>query len=468
MQADTSERWIEHTLRGLYSAALYLALPITLYHLIWRGFRQRAYLTRWHERYAFYGTAPRSALLADELPSGAAAPGVSSDVSSGVAAIGEHVRAGGGDPLWVHAVSVGEVNAAAPLVNALLREHPQRRVLVTTITPTGSDRVRALWGDRVEHVYLPYDLTGAVERFLARFRPRVALIVETELWPNLLFACRDHGVPAYLVNARLSERSLRGYRPLRALVSRALRTFRRVLAQSEGDAARFVRLGAREDAVEVCGNLKFDTRIDPDIVGFAREFRARMGERPVWIAASTHPDEEAAVLAIDRHLRARWPTLLTLWAPRHPERFRGVAQQAIDAGLTVATRRLTGLPDEGDALFVVDTLGELTRFYACADVAFVGGSLQPIGGHNLLEPAAVGTAMVTGPHLHNFSDIAARLRQAGALRIGESAEAVTADIEALLADPAQRRTMAQSASALLEEGRGALRRTLDTIAADLD
>lgn len=456
MQADTTERWIEHTLRGLYSAALYLALPITLYHLIWRGFRQRAYLTRWHERYAFYGAAQRPALLGDDpQPAGA----VSADPAT---------DAGRAGPLWVHAVSVGEVNAAAPLVNALLREHPQRRVLVTTITPTGSDRVRALWGERVEHVYLPYDLTGAVERFLGRFRPRVALIVETELWPNLLFACRDHGVPAYLVNARLSERSLRGYRPLRALVSRALRTFRRVLAQSEGDAARFVRLGARAEAVEVCGNLKYDTRIDPEIAVFAREFRARMGERPVWIAASTHPDEEAAMLAIDRHLRARWPDLLTLWAPRHPERFRSVAQQAIDAGLTVATRRLTGLPDDGDALFVIDTLGELTRFYACADVAFVGGSLQPIGGHNLLEPAAVGTAMVTGPHLHNFSDIAARLRQAGALRIGESVEAVTADIEALLADPTQRRTMAQAASALLEEGRGALRRTLDTIGPDLD
>ncbi|MEQ1512116.1 MAG: lipid IV(A) 3-deoxy-D-manno-octulosonic acid transferase [Lysobacteraceae bacterium] len=423
---------IEHTLRGLYSAALYLLLPITVYHLIWRGFRQRAYLLRWDERYARYRDKP---------------PG------------DEHI--------WIHAVSVGEVNAAAPLVNALLRDHPSQRILITTITPTGSDRVAALWGDRVAHVYLPYDLTGAVARFLLHFRPRAALIVETELWPNLLFACRDHGVPAYLVNARLSERSLRGYRALRPLVGRALRTMRAVAAQSDADAARFLRLGARQEQVVVCGNLKFDTRVDPAIDTFAREFRARVAGRPVWIAASTHPDEEALVLAIDRHLRSRWPDLLMLWAPRHPERFRPATQLAIDTGLQVATRKLTRLPDRDDAVFVIDTLGELMSFYACADVAFVGGSLQPVGGHNLLEPAAVGTAIVTGPHLHNFSDIADQLGQAHALRVGADAAAVAEDIGALLDDEVERARMAAAGRTLVEQGGGALRRTLDLIASEL-
>jgi 3-deoxy-D-manno-octulosonic-acid transferase len=432
MRADRFERMIEHTLRGLYSAALYLLLPITVYHLIWRGFRQRAYLLRWNERYARYRE---------------------------MATAGEH--------LWIHAVSVGEVNAAAPLVNALLRDHPLQRILITTITPTGSDRVAALWADRVAHVYLPYDLTGAVARFLRHFRPRVALIVETELWPNLLFACRDHGVPVYLVNARLSERSLRGYRALRPLVGRALRSLRAVAAQSDADAARFLRLGAREDQVIVCGNLKFDTRIDPAIDAFAREFRARVAGRPVWIAASTHPDEEAPVLAIDRHLRARWPDLLMLWAPRHPERFRPATQLAIDTGLQVATRKLTRLPDRDDAVFVIDTLGELMSFYACADVAFVGGSLQPVGGHNLLEPAAVGTAIVTGPHLHNFSDIAEQLGQARALRIGDDAAAVAADIDALLDDEVERARMVAAGRTLVEQGGGALRRTLDLISPEL-
>lgn len=429
MRADSFERVIEHILRGLYSAALYLLLPVTVYHLIWRGFRQRAYLLRWNERYARY---------TDAAPLG-----------------GQH--------LWVHAVSVGEVNAVAPLVNALLRDHPQHRVLITTITPTGSERVAALWGDRVAHVYLPYDLTGAVARFLRHFRPRVALIVETELWPNLLFACRDHGVPAYLVNARLSERSLRGYRALRPLVGRALRTMRAVAAQSDADASRFLRLGARAEQVVVHGNLKFDTRVDPGIAVFAEEFRKRIVGRPVWIAASTHPDEESAMLAVDRHLRMRWPQLLMLWAPRHPERFRPVTQLAIDTGLQVATRKLTQLPDAADDVFVIDTLGELMGFYACADVAFVGGSLQPVGGHNLLEPAAVGTAIVTGPHLHNFSDIAEQLVQVRALRIAADASAVAIELEALLGDDVERGRMVTAGRALVEQGGGALQKTLAMI-----
>lgn len=462
MQAGSVERIVERTLRGLYSVALYVLLPVTLYHLVWRGFRQRAYLLRWNERYALYGDAERASRIAaesSEAADSASSVDRASEPQPEVQSESEHV--------WVHAVSVGEVNAAAPLINALLRLYPQQRLLVTTITPTGSDRVRALWGARVTHVYLPYDITGAVKRFLARHRPRLALIVETELWPNLLFACRDHGIPAYLVNARLSERSLRGYRALRPLVGRALRTLQKVAAQSDADADRFRRLGARDDQVVVCGNLKYDTPVDPVIAQFAQQFRNRCGERPVWIAASTHPDEEAAMLAIDRKLRARWPELLMLWAPRHPERFRPVTQHAIESGLQVATRKLTRLPDTSDAVFVIDTLGELMSFYACADVAFVGGSLQPIGGHNLLEPAAVGTATVTGPHLHNFSDIAAQMRKADALRVVADADAAAVALEALLADEGERARMASAGRALVEQGRGALQRTLHLVEAEL-
>lgn len=428
MRADTSER----LLRGLYSAVLYVLAPATVYHLIWRGFRQAAYFERWGERYARYAGAPVDT------------------------------------PVWVHAVSMGEVNAAAPLVDALLAEAPDRRVLVTTITPTGSARVRALWGNRVEHVYLAYDLSGAVHRFLAHFRPRIALILETELWPNLLFCCRDAGIPTYIVNARLSERSLRGYRVLRPLLSRALRTLRKVAAQSEGDGARFAALGAVAGDIVVTGNLKYDMAVDIDVlVQRGQAFRERIGGRPVWIAASTHPEEEAAVLAMHRRLRARWPELLLLWAPRHPERFRPVVQQCVDAGWRVATRTLTQWPDADDAVFVIDTLGELQAFYACADVAFVGGSLQAIGGHNLLEPASVGTAVVSGPHLHNFVDIARQLRQAGALCVGEDADGVADGIERLLADPSARRAMAAAGTGLVREGRGAVRRTLAVIGGDL-
>lgn len=422
---------IERLLRGLYSAVLYVLVPVTVYHLIWRGFRQGEYFERWSERYAAYREAPHAATV------------------------------------WVHAVSVGEVNAAAPLVNALLSMRPDLRLLVTTITPTGSARVRALWADRVDHVYLPYDLSGAVRRFLAHFRPKLALIVETELWPNLLFCCRDQGIPAYLVNARLSARSLRGYRVLRPLIGRALRTLRRIAAQSAADAERFVRLGADEARVAVLGNLKYDIPVDESARRFAAGFRERSGARPAWIAASTHEEEETAVLAVHARLRRRWPDLLLLWAPRHPERFRAVAQQAVVAGWRVATRRLTQSPDGDDAVFVVDTLGELMQFYGCADVAFVGGSLQPVGGHNLLEPAAVGTAMVTGPHLHNFSDIAHQLDAAGALRICADAQAVGEALEALLGDAGQRAKMVEAATQLVQQGRGALARTLAMVAPDL-
>ncbi len=421
----------ERVLRAFYSTLLVVLVPVTVYHLIWRGFRQPEYLHRWSERYAVYATPPLAGTV------------------------------------WVHAVSVGEVNAAAPLVDALLREHPHQRLLVTTITPTGSERVRTLWGDRVEHVYLPYDLRGMVRRFLDHYRPRLGLIVETELWPNLLFACRDQQVPVYVVNARLSARSLRGYRVLRPLVGRALRTLRGVAAQSPDDGRRFVRLGARQAQVSVTGNLKFDMHVDPAWAAFAQDFRQRVGARPVWIAASTHPEEEAAMVVLHRRLRRRWPDLLLLWAPRHPERFRPVVQAALDAGFATATRTLTRWPDADDAVFVIDTLGELMRYYGCAQVAFVGGSLQDIGGHNLLEPAATGTAIVTGPHLHNFADIARQLQRAEAMRVAGDAHAVGDIVEALLADPPARDAMAGAARTLVEEGRGALRRTLALVADDL-
>lgn len=415
---------IERLLRSLYSAALYLLAPITVYHLIWRGFRQPAYFQRWPERYAMYRERPR------------------------------------GQSLWLHAVSVGEVNAAIPLVNALRRGRPDLRLLVTTITPTGSERVRALWGDDVDHVYLPYDMPGAVRRFLAHHRPHAALIMETELWPNLLFGCRDRGIPTFIINARLSERSLRGYRVLAPLIGRALRTVHTVAAQSMSDAVRFVRLGALPGQVVETGNLKFDVSVPDSLDTFARECRQHGGARPVWIAASTHPDEEAAIVGMHRRLRVLHPELLLLWAPRHPERFRSVAEHARAAGWTVSTRSRAHWPQAGDAVFVIDTLGELLSFYACADVAFVGGSLEAIGGHNLLEPAAAGTPIVTGPHLHNFAEIAQRLEAVGAVLIGADAAAVGDSLASLLADRETRLAMAQAGHQLVESGRGALAQTL--------
>lgn len=424
MRADP----IERVLRALYSATLYLLVPITLYHLIWRGFRQRAYFQRWDERYASYAPA-------------------------GVPA-----------PVWLHAVSVGEVNAAAPLVDRLRAQRPDLRVVVTTITPTGSERVRKLWGDDVTHVYLPYDLPGAVARFLDQFKPTLALIVETELWPNLLFVCRDRGIPTHILNARLSARSLRGYRVLAPLIRRALATVRLVAAQSQDDARRFERLGAAPERIRVTGNLKFDIP-PPQTGGFVRAFDAALAQpRPIWIAASTHEDEEAPVLEAHRLLRERHADALLLWAPRHPERFRAVTQRAREAGFRVTSRSADVWPPPVTDVFVIDTLGELTSFYACASVAFVGGSLQPIGGHNLLEPAATGTAILSGPQLHNFVDIAHRLREAQAMRVVDDAASLAQALAALFDDANAREAMAANAARLLEDGRGALDRTLALIA----
>lgn len=422
---------VEFLLRGIYSAVLYLLLPITVYHLVWRGFRVREYFRRWDERYASY-------------PDSGAQPRV-----------------------WLHAVSVGEVNAAAPLVNALRAQRPDIRWIITTITPTGSQRVRALWGDDVDHVYLPYDVPGSVSRFLGHFQPSLALILETELWPNMLFGCRDRGIPVYILNARLSARSLKGYRVLKALVGRALRTVTCVAAQSQADAARFIELGALPAQVQALGNLKFDIH-PPDPTDVLQAFHQHVAAtRPIWIAASTHEGEEQAVIDIHARLLQQHPDALLLWAPRHPERFAKVEALAREPGWRVAMRKAQQWPAADTQVFVIDTLGELMAFYACAQVAFVGGSLQAIGGHNLLEPAAMGTAAVTGPHLHNFAEISRRMDEAGALCICADAAEVGAAVSRLLQDEAERESMVQAGRALVANGRGALEQTIALITPQL-
>jgi 3-deoxy-D-manno-octulosonic-acid transferase len=414
-----------------YSLALVLLLPTTLYHLVWRGMRQREYLQRWDERFAFYPT--------------------------------------GDEPecLWLHAVSVGEVNAAAPLVRALRAAHPGRPLLITTVTPTGSRRAHELFGDDVRQVYLPYDTPGAVRHFLDHFRPRVAIVLETELWPNLYVETARRGVPLLIVNARLSPRSLRGYRWIRPLVRVALKAVAKVAAQSPADLARYLQLGLDPARGEVPGNLKYDLEVPAALAAQGAAWRAQWAGRPVWIAASTHPDEEAAVLAAHAAILARWPQALLLWAPRHPERFERVADAAVDAGLRVRRRRRDGLPDAGTQCFVVDTLGELLAFYAAADVAFVGGSLQPVGGHNLLEPAALGVPAVVGPHMFNFEDITSRLRAVGAVQSVATAAELAPAIASLLADEGERKRRGEAGRASLAAERGALAKTLALVEASM-
>ena len=412
-------------LRLLYTLTMYLLTPVILYRLAARGLRYRRYLSRWKERFGFFP-----------------APGFRNSS-------------------WVHAVSVGEVNAAAPLIRALMQRYPDQAMVVTTVTPTGSERVQKLFGDKVFHVYLPYDLPASVKRFLDRIQPRFAVIMETEIWPNLFITCKERSIPIVVTNARLSERSLRGYGPVRPLARRAIRCASFVAAQSPQDAERLRTLGAAVTRLAVIGNLKFDMQVPDNLPGMGAELREAWGaQRPVWIAASTHEGEELPVLKAHSRVLKRFPDALLLIAPRHPERFRAVASVCRSLGFITRVRSEKTAADARTQCFVIDTMGELLRFYAAADIAFVGGSLEAIGGHNLLEPAALGKPVIVGPHTFNTEEVAFSLIEArAALRVEDEA-ALGATLSRLLAQADERLAMGQAAQAVLDRERGAVERTL--------
>ena len=366
--------------------------------------------------------------------------------------------------LWLHAVSVGEVQAAVPLVAALRDRHPDRRLLVTTSTVTGRQRALALFGAGAVVRYLPYDLPGAVGRFLDRVRPDLGLVLETELWPSLYRACGRRGIPLVLASARVSERSVRRYRLVAGLVRATLAELSLIAAQTEEDALRFVRLGASAAHTRVLGNLKFDLALPPDAAAGGGALRAELGAaRPVWVAGSTHAGEEELVLAAHARVRAALPDALLLLAPRHPPRFAAVAALLERGGVRFASRR-GGAPVAPDTeLLLIDTLGELVLCYAAADVAFVGGSLVPVGGHNLLEPAALGKPVVTGPYTASAAAIAALLTAAGAAVVVEDAAQLAARIVLELGDPVARAARGARGRAAVAANGGALERLLALI-----
>ncbi|MDH4874727.1 lipid IV(A) 3-deoxy-D-manno-octulosonic acid transferase [Pseudomonas sp. BN515] len=416
--------------RTLYTLLFHLGLPLVAVRLAWRAWRAPAYARRIGERFAF------------GQPS---------------------IKPGG---IWVHAVSVGESIAAAPMVRALLERHPNLPITITCMTPTGSERIRALFGDKVQHCYLPYDLPWAAARFLDKVRPKLAVIMETELWPNHIHQCARRGIPVVLANARLSERSARGYARLAKLTAPMLAELSWIAVQTEAEAERFRTLGARPECVGVTGSIKFDLRIDPALLQRAAELRGQWGadSRPVWIAASTHAGEDEIVLAAHKVLLKQRPDALLILVPRHPERFGSVFELSRREGLATV-RRSTGAPVAAtDAVLVGDTMGELLFLYALADIAFVGGSLVPNGGHNLLEPAALGKPVLSGPHLFNFLEIAAQLRDAGALAEVADAEALAAQVGGLWAEPGRAAAMRDAGLGVLKANQGALERLLGGIA----
>ncbi|QEY65255.1 3-deoxy-D-manno-octulosonic acid transferase [Metapseudomonas lalkuanensis] len=416
--------------RTLYTLLFHLGLPLVALRLAWRAWRAPAYARRIGERFAF------------GLPS---------------------VKP---DGIWVHAVSVGESIAAAPMVRALLERHPDLPITITCMTPTGSERIRALFGDRVQHCYLPYDLPWAASRFLDRVRPKLAVIMETELWPNHIHQCARRGIPVVLANARLSERSARGYARFGKLTAPMLAELSWIAVQTAAEAERFRALGARPECVGVTGSIKYDLRIDPALLQRAAELRGQWaaGARPVWIAASTHAGEDEIMLAAHKSLLAQRPDALLILVPRHPERFGPVFELCRREGLATV-RRSTGAPvAASDAVLVGDTMGELLFLYALADIAFVGGSLVPNGGHNLLEPAALGKPVLSGPHLFNFLEIAAQLREAGALTEVADAGELAAQVGGLWAAPDRAAAMSDAGLGVLKANQGALERLLGGIA----
>ncbi len=410
----------------VWGVVAYLLLPYAILKLLWRGFRYRAYWYRWPERFGFI-----------DPPSD------------------EHV-------IWIHAVSVGEVRSCVVLVDAFAERFPDHRILITTMTPTGSAQVRELFADRVSHAYVPYDVPFAVERFLNRARPAFAVIAETEFWPNIFRACNHRDIPLLLVNVRISQTSLRGY-------SLVPRTFRAMLghadmicAQTRTDAYRLRTLGAPEGRIHITGNLKFDVETPARLLEESAALRASWGrDRPVFIAASTHRGEERILLRAFGELRQHYPSMLLVVVPRHPERFEPVARQSERAGYQIALRSETrGSLPEGTDVLVGDTMGELQRLYAASDVAFIGGSLVRKGGQNLLEACAVGVPALFGPHMFHFEEISVMALERGAGRQVHGVADLVEAVSDYLQNPPARQAAGAAGRRLVADNRGALDKTM--------
>lgn len=401
----------------------YLLTPIILLRLLYRSTKAPAYRQRWAERFGFSACAPSS----------------------------ENI-------IWLHAVSVGETLAAVPLVKALQAKYPQYRLLVTCMTPTGSDRIKSAFGDSVDHCYAPYDTLDAVARFLARVNPKLLIIMETELWPNTIAACQRRNIPVILANGRLSARSAKAYQRIRSLAQPMLSSLSAVAAQHRDDGARFVDLGLPEAAMQVTGNIKFDLSLDQAVQTKAAELSEQwsgQGKRLVFLAASTHRGEDEIIIDAFNQIRQQIDQALLVLVPRHPERFNQVAELCKTAGFNLARRSQSDQVGGVDIL-LGDSMGELMAFYGACDIAFVGGSLVANGGHNMIEPAAWGVPVLTGPHLFNFTEASQLLIDGGAMQVANNAKQLAEQSIALFESQKRREKMGNQARLIAEANRGAL------------
>ena len=420
-------------MRFVYSALFYLLLPVILLRMLWRSRKAPEYRRRLAERFGIFSCPQR----VTDSP-----------------------------VIWVRAVSVGETLAAAPLIEDLLRDYPQHQLVITTTTPTGSERVKALFGDRVFHVYSPWDMPGAVQRFLAKIRPQLLVIMETELWPNLLHYTHESACRIVLANARLSERSAAGYGRLARLSRQMFGQIDRVACQSIPDGERLVALGLPRPRLTITGSIKFDIDLDEALQMQVEQLKTELG-RPVLLGSSTHPTEEALILDAFEQLQQSLPNLLCLLVPRHPERFESVYQLCQSRSLTTVRRSTGALPGPGDSVLLGDTMGELRLLSGVASVCVIGGSFIEHGGQNVLEAAAWGVPVVSGPHMFNFTEITELLTAAGGmLQVGQSQDLVPT-LLSLFSDETRRSTMGGAARDVVQANRGAREKLLALIGEQL-
>lgn len=406
---------------SLYTWLLRLALPLVLIRLVWRGFRNSNYWRRWPERFGFVTGTDNT------------------------------------ETIWIHAVSVGEVRAAEPLVKNLLQHHPDYHIHVTTMTPTGSVQVQRSFSQRVSHCYVPYDYPASVRRFMRRIKPKILITMETELWPNMFSICQQSSVPVLVANARMSEKSMLRYQRYPVLAKQTLGTITMVAAQTQSDADRMEMLGLDRDHIRVTGSIKFDIDVGEDVLKAGKQLRKQWGEnRKIWVAASTHEDEEQRLLPVFRKLKAQFPDLLLVVVPRHPERFDRVWKLCKQSGLKVARRSTNEDITDSTDILLGDTMGELMKFFVVSDVAFIGGSLVPLGGHNPLEALAVATPVVFGPSMYNFEDIKDRTLSCNAGKQITDETELYQQIRLYLSDPAEINQSGKNGRAMVEDNKGAI------------
>ncbi len=411
-------------MRLIYTGLLYLLLPILFLRLYWRGFKVPAFRHRWAERLAWYPQPHAQQVM------------------------------------FFHAVSVGEVESIFPLINQLL-EQQAGNILITTTTPTGSARVQQVLGNKVTHVYLPYDLPILIQRFLNHFKPKLAVMVETEIWPNLFAACAKQAIPLFIINARLSETSYQGYQKLAALTKPALNAVTLIATQTPEDTQRFIAFIADDHKVQTFGNIKFDSQPSHELVTQGQNLRSQLfAGRFVWIIASTHKNEEIIFLSIYQQLKATIPQLLLLIVPRNMERFSEVKRLCEKQQLTVVMRTAGQNCEMTTDVYLADTMGELKMLYACADVAFVGGSMVEIGGHNVLEPAALGIPVMFGPYMANFKAIATGVLTAQAALQCQNAQQISENLLMLYQQPDYRQRLARRGREFVQQNQGAVQKII--------